>query len=84
MTVLNRFITSNSKGLRGVRVVPAITEHEDLRMFKLMPFETISLFRKGNRTYIELYSRKPNGPWNMLDRLNSMTKYLKALNTKAS
>lgn len=84
MTVLDRFITSNSKGVRGVRAVPTTTELEDLTMFKLMPFETISLFRKANRTYIELNSSRPNGPWNMLDRLNSITKYLKALNVKTA
>lgn len=79
MTVLDRFITSNSKGVRGVRVVPATTETEDLTMFRLMPFETISLFQKGKRKYVEMHSSRPNGPWNMLDRLNAISAYLKAL-----
>ena len=79
MTTYSKFISNRAKGMRAVRVVPKSTTMEDLSMFKLHPFESLSMFESKGRKYVELFTTMHMDNRSLTDRLNSISAYLKAL-----
>jgi hypothetical protein len=83
MEVFGKFMKATSQGMKATRVVPIKTEIEDLKTFRLMPYETIDLFESKGRKYITLNSKINVGHIHTLQRLKSITIYLRALHRRS-